>query len=156
MKARLVIALLAVLGATAFAPAPFPKTERRGGGDEISLRSLQGNWKAVRFDEIIGKNNERKEGGMWFGGVRIRGDRWSYLVNGDEEHPYQLVISDSRPATIDFFNVGAKPDHPVMIGLVRREGSRVTILYYRAGELRPRSFEHLPVNWWLLALEKDG
>jgi len=42
-----------------------------------------------------------------------------------------------------------------MLGLIRREGNRVQILYYTAApENRARSFEDPPAGWWLLTLER--
>jgi hypothetical protein len=42
-----------------------------------------------------------------------------------------------------------------MIGIVRRKGNRVDILYYAAGHTRPTSFENIPINWWLLELQRE-
>jgi hypothetical protein len=41
-----------------------------------------------------------------------------------------------------------------MVGLVRRQGGRVHVLYYWAPVQRARSFEELPPRWWLLVLQR--
>ena len=156
MKARFLVALLALGGLTAFAPAPFPRPQRRGDPGVISLPNFQGNWKAVSFDSI-GPNNQKNKIGLWFQGVRVRGDRWIYLVDKTENLSYRLVIDgNKRPALIDYYELQGKPERPGMVGIMRREGNRVTILYYATTpESRPKSFETMPANWWLLVLERE-
>jgi len=155
MRVRFLVALIVVLGATAFAPAPFPKPARRGDSNSISIESLQGDWKAVSFDTVAA-GDQLNPIGLWFQQVRIKGDRWSYLVNGNEHLSYRLVIGgDKRPAAIDYYEIQGNPERPGMVGIARREGNRVTILYYATGpESRPKAFKGMPSGWWLLVLER--
>jgi uncharacterized protein (TIGR03067 family) len=152
---RRVIVSIAVLGLTAFAPAPFPRTERRD-ADAIDLQRFQGDWKAVSFDEV-GPNNQRTAIGLWFKGVRVNGERWSYLsAERNEVQWFRLVLhGDRRPATIDFLRQNDVPGSPYMIGLVRREGRRVTIAYYWTPTVRAASFVDVPPKWWVLVLERE-
>jgi hypothetical protein len=53
---RLLLALAVLVGATAFAPAPFPK---RRPEPSIDLKGFQGTWKIVRrFQYEAGQKNE--------------------------------------------------------------------------------------------------
>jgi uncharacterized protein (TIGR03067 family) len=154
MKGRLIVALIAVAGLTAFAPAPLPRPQRRGGAEGVSLPQVQGQWRVVAFDEITGPGNQKRNV-IWFRGVRIKGDELAYTnPDGKDAHPpFRIVINNSRkPAHMDWFQGNAKD--PVFIGLVRRQGNRFTILYYSAGQQRPTSFENIPTGWWLLELER--
>src|SRR4051812_23438792 len=157
MKARLIVALAALGGLTAFAPAPFPKTERRGERDLVTLQSLQGDWRVVSFDEI-GQNGQLSNV-MWFQGVRVAGSRLRYLVGNQEQTPFRIVVDGKqRPAAIDFHNDPPPrpgPDRPYMVGIVGRDGARVKIMYYwTTPENRARSFESMPPKWWILVLER--
>src|SRR5207237_131384 len=110
------------------APAPFPRPERRGDPNAISLQSFQGTWKAVSFDGI-GPNNTRTNLGLWFQHVRVRGDRWIYVVNDAEGLTYRIAVTgDRRPALIDYSEIQGGPKQAVMVGIMRREGNRITVL----------------------------
>src|SRR5688500_1255808 len=148
--ARVWFSLIVLLGATAFAPAPFPRPERRRDSDSVSAAALQGDWKVVSFD-AVGPDRRLTPLGQWFQGVRIRGDRWTYLVDGNERDSFRVVIHAGRPAAIDFYLAQEKP---YMIGLLRRQGGRVHVLYYWMPVQRARSFEDMPQRWWLLVLER--
>jgi uncharacterized protein (TIGR03067 family) len=154
MRTRLTVALIALAGLPAFAPAPLPRTARRADPNLITLQNFQGDWKAVRFDYV--RNNDKLDPiGLWFQGVRVRGDRWVYLVDGKENLGFRIAIGDGRPAAIDYYELQGNADRPGMVGLIKREGNRVTILYYATTpENRPKAFTGMPVNWWLLVLER--
>jgi uncharacterized protein (TIGR03067 family) len=149
MRARLLVALLALFGVTAFAPAPLPR-RGRGAQGEITLASFQGTWKVVSFD-TVGPGGRRTDV-RWFQQVRVESDLWTYVVNGGNSSSYRITIEGARPAALDFITPGGRG--VIMAGIIRRQGNRVTILYYSAGPPRPRSFEDPPDNWWLLVLEK--
>src|SRR5262245_2943370 len=154
MRVRLIVALIALAGLTAFAPAPLSRPPRRGDPNLITVNNFQGDWRAVSFD-YVGQNDRLSPIGLWFQGVRVKGDNWIYLVDGRESTSYRITIDNGRPAAIDYYEIdGNKARAPGMIGLVRREGSRVTILYYGSGQPRPRGFTNMPVGWWLLVLER--
>ena len=78
MKVRLCLALLALIGPLAFAPAPLPRRER-GRADEINLAGLQGSWRVTSFQTF------RANGQLvpYTGGatrILIEKDRWWFLV----------------------------------------------------------------------------
>jgi uncharacterized protein (TIGR03067 family) len=148
---RVIVSVVALLALTAFAPAPLPRSERRGGA--VTLPRLQGDWKVVSFD-TVGADRKLTPIGKWFQGVRIKGDRWIYLVNGQENLSFRITIGDGRPATIDYFNLSGQTEKPYMIGIAGRQAGRVAILYYWMPATRATSFEEAPANWWLLILER--
>ena len=111
---------------------------------------MQGDWRVTKFTEITGPNNQGHNV-KWFQGVRVKGDDLCYLVNNQEQQHMRIVLGSSRPVTIDFMMGGKDPN---MIGIVRRRGSRMDILYYSAGVARATSFENIPLSWWLLELER--
>lgn len=152
MRARLIVLLVLVSGTTAFAPAPLPKPPRRGGTNDVSIASIQGDWRVTSFD-TIGPNNQ-KTNVKWFQGVRFKDNQIIYLLEGNKEYtPFRIALDAAkRPATIDLFQGEAQ--NPVMFGIVRRMGNRFSILYYSAGGQRATSFENAPTGWWLLELEK--
>jgi uncharacterized protein (TIGR03067 family) len=156
MRGRLIVALVALAALPAFAPAPFPRPARRGDPNAISLQLMQGDWRAVSF-ETIGPNGQRDKIGLWFQHVRVKGERWTYLVNRAENLSYRLAIDGNRrPGWIDYYVLQGKPTQPGMVGLIRREGNRVTILYYgTTPEKRAQTFSNAPVGWWLLVLERE-
>src|SRR5262245_50589079 len=138
MRVRLIVALIALAALTAFAPAPLPKTSRRTDPNLLTVANFQGDWTAVSFD-YVGAGDQLSPIGLWFQGVRIRGDHWIYLVNGSESSTYRITIdNNTRPAAIDYYEVQGKPEKPGMFGIVKRQGSRVTILYYGYGPARPK------------------
>src|SRR5262245_42128730 len=153
--ARVLFSLVTLIGLTAFAPAPFPRTERRD-PNGIDLQRFQGDWKAISFDEI-GPNGQRTAIQLWFLGVRVNGERWNYLsAEWKEIQGFRLVMNGRRPTTIDFLRQEDTPARPYMIGLIRREGRRVTIAYYWMPTERAASFESVPAKWWILVLERAG
>src|SRR5262245_45045867 len=149
MKTRvrmLFVALVALVGLTAFAPAPFPKADRRGERGLVTLQSLQGNWRVVSFGSI-GQNGQLRHV-LWFQHVHVRGNHLRYVVQGKEQNPIYVTVDGGkqRPAAIDFYPQDPKSvqDRPTMVGIVGRDGGRMKILYYwTTPENRARSFESM-------------
>jgi uncharacterized protein (TIGR03067 family) len=160
---RTVVALTALLALTAFAPAPFPRSERRRDRGEINMETFQGTWKVISMEIVRqgGQNQVLNDWGWQTKGttaVRVKGDRWTYLHDGRDSSSYRVNIdSTKRPANIDWFTSFNKTpnDRPGMLGLIKREGSRLTILYYAtAPENRPKGFDNPSNGWWILKLER--
>ena len=149
---RVIVSAVAVLALTAFAPAPLHRPARRD-ADAVTLARLQGDWKVVSFD-TVGEKGDLTPIGQWFQGVRIKGDRWIYLVGERENLTFRITLGNGRPATIDYFELAGKQDQPYMIGITSRQGGRVAILYYWLRGPRAVSFDSAPANWWLLILER--
>jgi uncharacterized protein (TIGR03067 family) len=158
MRARVIVGLIVLLGASVFAaPAPFPRPVRRGDTNEITLQNFQGDWKAISMDTVQG-GGRFAPAGIWFQGVRVRGDRWFYMVGGKENLNYHLKIDGGKkPPTIDYYDItSGQAERPGMVGILRREGNRVTVLYYATTpEKRAKSFDDMPQGWWVLVLERE-
>lgn len=157
---RLAVALIATLGLTAFAPAPLPKPARRDAGEQINLQSFQGTWRSVKLEQIEQGGGKREI--PWnIAAVRIQDDLWTFINTGETENAkYWLLIEGTkRPPTIDFYTQragqGNQAGKPYMVGILKRQGDTVYILYFSTNpENRARSFENPPVGWWLLTLER--
>lgn len=88
MLIRLSIALIALAGVTAFAPAPLPKQPRTPNAAEL-LKKMQGDYEATvqqRETIINGARRIRPIATRTTTRVRIQGNRWSYFtsINGRE------------------------------------------------------------------------
>jgi uncharacterized protein (TIGR03067 family) len=155
---RIGITLLALFTATAFAPAPFPRT-KRGDDQTFNLARFQGEWRS------LGLKGYDSAGGTYdinwsVTSVKVVGEQWTFMCGTAQNAQYVLIIDGSRrPAAIDFYSGTArtKEAKPYMLGLIKRQGNRVTILYYATtADKRPASFDRPPSGWWLLTLEKMG
>jgi uncharacterized protein (TIGR03067 family) len=160
---RVVAALIALLALTAFAPAPFPKAARRGGGgDQISLQHFQGKWELVRIEWIApnGKRSEFKIDSVTVA-FRVKGDQWSYLDKGDVvKLTYTITVQEGRGATaIDWLSTGEQGEKlpPFMLGLIKRDGDTVQILGQMGASVdqRPKRWDDPPVGWWLMTLQRS-
>jgi uncharacterized protein (TIGR03067 family) len=159
---RTLLALIALFALTAFAPAPFPKAARRGGGgDEISVAHFQGYWKLVRMETIeqAGGRSEWKDWGI--AGVRVKGDVWTYIeTNQKENASYSLAIPEKKgPSSIDWHSVGPRREgeRPSMLGLIKRDGDTVQIIAYSGvqPDQRPKRWDEPPIGWWQMTLQRS-
>src|SRR5262245_35932072 len=128
MTVRLGFALAILLGLTAFAPAPLPRQERRGQGDEITLETFQGNRR------VLSIYHSRSEGQPMPVAVstiivRIVNDRWTYFTNDVESPTYYVTLDHSkRPALLNFYSDQQKT-HLFAVGLIRQRGGKVEVLH---------------------------
>jgi uncharacterized protein (TIGR03067 family) len=154
---RVTLALLAVFGVSAFAPAPFPRTDRQDRETEVSLRFLQGKWDVVSM-ETINEQGQRQRARWGVKGIVVQGDHWSYVYSlGGKNSTYGFNLNGStRPASMDWYvDPFKRESEPYLFGVIRRKGSIVEILYYPAqGEKRVTSFENPPRYWWYLTLRR--
>jgi uncharacterized protein (TIGR03067 family) len=157
---RILLALLAVAGLTAFAPAPFPRPKRdRGSGDEISLQTVQGTWRVVSMQRTSrdGKHMPHK----WaITHIRIRDDKWTFMeANNVENTSYRLKVDGTKqPGLLDYYSWmdnNANVKQSVMVGAIRRKGNMVEILYLPGNHQKPTTFDPPPEGWWLLVLQKE-
>jgi uncharacterized protein (TIGR03067 family) len=152
MTARLLIAVLALGSLTAFAPAPFPRARRDR--DTLNLNTFQGLWRVVSMKQT-------QAGGQlnainWhITHIQVEKDVWTFLQQGSKPNAtYYLTLDTSRkPGTIDWHN--ARGGAVTMMGLIRRSGDTVEILYL-ASTNRPGSFENPPQGYYLLTLKRDN
>src|SRR4051812_31327779 len=103
--------VLAVAGCclTAFAPAPFPKTQRGGERDEITVQTFQGTWR------VAGMKRSRRDGNHlphnWHvTHIRVQNDSWSFMQNGKSSGDYTIAITNNqKPAALDFYRGAVNP-----------------------------------------------
>jgi hypothetical protein len=155
MRARLLLLLVVLTSAPAFAPAPFPRTPRAARGD-IDLDGFQGTWRAESFETVTGAGRNR-HGGWERTRVRVQGDRWTYYEGDSVNAAYRIRINRGNPSAIEFYQLG-EGGALYMSGLIRRRPGRVEVLFYnvRGTAARATSFDNPPVGWWVLTLQLEG
>src|SRR5262249_21144878 len=156
MKIRLGLALLLVFGLTAFAPAPFPRSGRRGQTDEITLESFQGRWRVVNM-QLSQSGGPPTRYNASYTHVRVIQDRWTFMVQ-DTEGVNQAIVIDHRnkPPFLTFYDWPKRGENVSGVALIRRQGAQVQIAYRWGSETtRPVSFERLPGGLWIVTLERD-
>jgi uncharacterized protein (TIGR03067 family) len=163
MTGRLIVAVVVLSSVPAFAPAPFPRPSRDGDRNGIDMKRFQGTWKVISMEIVqaggrLEKLSDWGEQAQGTTAVRVQDDKWTYLSKGNHSSSsYWLDIDPAqKPAAINWYTQ-ADRKNPGMLGLIRREGDQVTILYYATTpNNRPKTFENPPANWWVLKLRKGG
>jgi hypothetical protein len=152
---RRVLPLLAVLS-VAFAPAPFPKPST-----SIDLASFQGRWKVVRI-EVTLPNGGLREWDWDIRTIRVRDNHMAYLrgnASDAKADEFPIVVSQGNGlVAIDWWLPGQKPNgSPRMVGLMRRRGKTIQILYKPGTGLadRPKRFENPPEGWYLKTIRRE-
>jgi uncharacterized protein (TIGR03067 family) len=151
------LAALALLGLTAFAPAPLPKRPRAS--NDFTLAAFQGTWRFVRdeYSQGDGQYAPSETKGQ-VSHVRIRGDKWVFLPDNYAGSTLYLSIDHTKkPAVLRFYDRNDPSKTKVYgFGLIRRKGGQVQVLYRWGGEDgRPLTFETAPRGFWLRTLERD-
>ncbi len=153
---RRLLPLLAALS-LAFAPAPFPKPS-----NSIDLASFQGRWKVVRMEVTLPNGGLQKYD--WdIRTIRVRDSHMAYLCGNAcdakaDEFPFAMSSGKGLVA-IDWWLPGQKPDgSPRMVGLMRRRGDTIHILYKPGTGLadRPKRFENPPEGWYLKTIRRQN
>ena len=128
MRKPLLLLLLAALAA-GFAPAPFPRPERR----RTDLEKMQGTWV---LDSMLLDGRTSRRGGTR---VTIEGDRLKYVNDGKVGVEYVLTLSPSqRPREYVSRQVGTAV---IFQGLYSVQGHTLKFAYNGSGESRPTAFE---------------
>jgi uncharacterized protein (TIGR03067 family) len=156
---RVAVALLALVGLTAFAPAPLPKAPRAGGKQGAGVDDLQGTWEVASFGLM--RPGAGHEPGTWIKKVNIKGDMLTFVGgNGGRDVVYRITIDARKePAEIDLYWLGdPKGSGPAMHGLIRRQMGQVEFLYSGPPKAvaRPRNFEVPGVVCVRLVLHRGG
>jgi uncharacterized protein (TIGR03067 family) len=150
---QIALALMIVLGLTAFAPAPFPRAERRAGKDRLDLDAIQGVWEAVSIDEM---RDGRLHRVSWpVRRIYVRGKRWGFDQDGGGF--YVTLDASRRPSTIDFRD-GPGQNGPTGISGVLRwhEGTLQMLYVFTQPETRPTQFDQMRQNDRLMTLRRLG
>jgi uncharacterized protein (TIGR03067 family) len=155
---RILVGVVALIGAAAFAPAPLPRPWR-GENTETTLQTIQGTWRVtdctqvlVRGDEwsFVSYNSSTTQ-------VLVSGDEWSFGGKGGGHVSYVVAVHGGRrPAAIDFYNGPVSEKEPIQgRGIIRRKGDELHVVYqWRIGE-RATSFDRPPHGQYLLKLRRE-
>jgi len=159
---RLALVALALSGGVAFAPAPLPRSQRRGPAPEITLQSFQGLWRATGMVRTFGNGEVGPQGYSWTH-ARVVNDRWTFMsrkpallnLPGSEGNPLFITIDHTRkPALMNFYDTADKRNVSG-VGLLRKHNGKVQLMYRWGGEKdRPLTFETAPAGLWIVTLEK--
>ena len=133
MKVRLVLAVLGLVGLTAFAPAPLPK-RGRADDSQSDLRAMQGVW-AERFADSAA--------------VTIAGDR----MECHPDHVWKLTLNGrTNPKRIEAVGIVSEVAGKTRSGIYRLEGGKLVICWRResAGKLDwPPSLDPFHKDVWI-------
>jgi len=177
MRIRLIaLAVVALIGLTAFAPAPFMKTDRRKDRGDV-LDALQGVW-SITEKQRMGPNGRLLKMSA-SQKVRIDKDGWRYVssfeVNapmakgggkgkGFEGGPAYKIVLDTKRNPVEFrLRRSTARDTDYMVGIVHVSGNTAKILYRLASSARrgeaqeemPRNFETVPEGWYLMTMQRE-
>jgi uncharacterized protein (TIGR03067 family) len=154
MPARLLLGLAAILGLTAFAPAPLGKPDKKV---NPSSQDLQGTWSVISAERgggraVRSRASTRK--------VRIDKDKWSFLTTtrgGTERAISYFLVLDSRKEPKQFDLKRQADGRVTLHGIYRLEGDTLKVAYANTirDTARPTSFSDLEVGQFLLTLKRD-
>jgi hypothetical protein len=153
MRIRLAFLLVALLGVTAFAPAPLPRRSRQA-ADVVSLVRMTGNWEVVSMG-CYGPDKQIAYHITAWKEIRIQDGKWSFCSEeGKPSHTFGLAIGGNKqPATIDFLGGDKQVS---MAGVARFRGGVLEVLYQTSPLPRDRlvQFENPPHGFYLFTLKK--
>ena len=150
MSARLLLALLAVVAMTAFAPAPFPK---KGRGEELNLQTLQGYWKVEKCEKTTNAGYGVVTDPVTH--IHVEGDTWTFMQGkGARTNVYTVIVDPThKPVWLTFRNKNQASGGTQ--GLIARLGTGRVKILYQWGGARPTGFEKPPSGYWALTLVRD-
>src|SRR5207249_2377790 len=124
--------------------------------DEMSLRWCQGTWVVVRKESVGGGRKEQYDWGITH--VRIQGDRWTLMRDGQEVVSYTIAIDGApRPGHIDWFSLDQPQSGTLWTGLIKREGHQVLILYNSdPRKQRARDFDSARAGSFVITVRRGG
>jgi uncharacterized protein (TIGR03067 family) len=159
MYTRVLFAAVAALGLTAFAPAPFPRPDRK---DDI--KKLAGTWTVTRY-ELAGAAMHIGIGLK----VRIEGNKWSFLrVNAAGTLPstsYTFALDpkkDPRLIDLTLLAVAGRPaGGNKLMGIYQFDRSdrknKFQIVFNTFGiNVRPAGFDGADRRAYLMILQRDA
>src|SRR5262245_11819701 len=150
---------LLVLSSLAFAPAPFPRPQRRDNDPGVNEQRVQGEWKTVIMETFTPDGQKQKH--EWpVTRVRIKGRHWTSF-NGDGQITathYTTLDTSTRPTSLDWYNGGqgnvqGKPS-PDFVGVIRLSGDTMQVIYIHGPRERRPSFEKPPQEGCLMTLQR--
>jgi uncharacterized protein (TIGR03067 family) len=154
MRLRVLFAVLACVAAMAFAPAPFPKPDRKN-----DLQKLAGDWTVIRY-EMSGR-------AMNIGAtlkVKVEGEKWSFFreTNGKTtpSTAYSFKLDqkhDPRLIELTMANAGPAGSSKLM-GIYRWEREQVQVVFHwepKTGPKWPVGFDGADKRAYLMILKRD-
>jgi len=155
MTTRLALAAIVLFALTAFAPSPFPKTQRDRKLSALSLEAMRGTW-TVKSLQTTHANGQPTDGGSYLKEVQIDGDRWSFVYREGRNSVvnYNIRIDHKvKPPQLNFYSGGTKDGRPYGTGILKRDNNTVQLMYTWGGT-RASSFEQPPEGHWLITLQR--
>jgi uncharacterized protein (TIGR03067 family) len=155
MRSRLIVALVAVIALTAFAPVPFTKPNKK---EKNAPGNLQGTWELVSLERARGKGKGIGKASSQTK-VRIEGDKWSFFRVRDKEMvkgpTYLIVLDKQNPKWIDLKRSADAAS--TIFGIYRVQGDELKILYTTpiGDAARPTSFANLEGRQILMTLKRE-
>jgi uncharacterized protein (TIGR03067 family) len=135
--------LLAATVCLAFAPAPFPKPDRRETGAD-DLTRLQGTWVRMLHNGQAQPGNDV---------VVVRGDVWRYNTPNDSW--VMKFDTSKKPKHIDLIRVGEKANY--FRGIYRLEGDTFTysLRHYGSEQQRPMDYDTSRAYSWVSVYKRQ-
>jgi uncharacterized protein (TIGR03067 family) len=138
---RIAVALVALVGLTAFAPAPRPREDRNQG---LRLADIQGTWEVTSYGFI--RPGKGHEPAAWIKAIRFKGDQLTFVtLDGNDRLSYRITIDPrQKPAALDLYWAGDPPGlGPAMHGVIRQQDGQIEFLYSGppSAVARPTDFE---------------
>jgi uncharacterized protein (TIGR03067 family) len=157
MRSRALLVAATALGLMAYAPAPFPRPDRKD-----DLKTLEGTWTVARY--------ERGGAAVRIGTalkVRIEGSKWSFFrVDATGTKPstaYNFVLDPKKdPRCIDLTMMGANPapgGNGKLMGIYRFERknrNEIQVVFHTFGvNKRPAGFDGADGQAYLMILQRE-
>jgi uncharacterized protein (TIGR03067 family) len=154
---RAVLTLLLALSSLAFAPAPFPKTQRRDPG--VTEQRVQGEWETVILETFTPDGRKQKHD--WpVARVRVKGRHWTSFNGGGQflANHHTALDTSTRPTSLDWYRGDqggnrAEPS-PAWVGLIRLSGDTMQVIYVQGPRERRPTFENPPRDGMLMTLRR--
>jgi uncharacterized protein (TIGR03067 family) len=152
MRVRVVVALIALVGLTAFTPAPFPRKDQRA-REVLDLKGLQGYWRVEKAERTTNGTYTVVPDPVTH--ILIENDVWVFMHGrGNRSNEYRILVDPTRkPVWFTFRNKTQNTGGTDGL-MIRLPDGRVKILYQWGGG-RPASFEKPPANYWALTLIRE-
>ena len=89
--------------------------------------------------------------------IRVVEDRWTFMSGAVEGNTLNISIDPTRkPALLNFYKGPGQRERAYGVGLIRRQGDAVEVLYRWGGEEgRPLDFEPPPDGFWTITMRRD-
>jgi hypothetical protein len=157
MKLRLGLSLLALLGLSAFAPAPFPRSSRRGDQAELTLTAFQGRWRVTKWQGSRASGQHHLYLAQSITHVRVKGGRWEFLGSSDDVVS-DYAISVLPQGTISHLDFHADDVHGTRVGsgLIRRQGAGIQVIYRWGADKERPAFEPPAEGGWILTMQREN